>query len=124
MKTLIRLEQVGLITTEERKQLQQGNGGATNPEFVEWLMGYEQKFTELIPTPTATDYRGGALNRYWRPCSQTVQVEREREPDSHRYHGLLRELVEVTPRGRIGRLNPEWVEWLMGYPIGWTDLNA
>lgn len=20
-----------------------------------------------------------------------------------------------------GALNPEWVEWLMGYPIGWTD---
>tara|TARA_R100001530_G_scaffold17613_1_gene15232 strand:- start:1430 stop:2245 length:816 start_codon:yes stop_codon:yes gene_type:complete len=22
-----------------------------------------------------------------------------------------------------GTLNPMWVEWLMGYPIGWTDLN-
>ena len=21
----------------------------------------------------------------------------------------------------IGKLNPEWVEWLMGWPIGWTD---
>jgi hypothetical protein len=21
-------------------------------------------------------------------------------------------------------LNPSWVEWLMGWPIGWTDLNA
>ena len=23
-----------------------------------------------------------------------------------------------------GPLNPEWVEWLMGWPIGWTDLGA
>ena len=23
-----------------------------------------------------------------------------------------------------GSLNPEWVEWLMGYPSGWTDLGA
>ena len=23
-----------------------------------------------------------------------------------------------------GTLNPTWVEWLMGYPSGWTDLNA
>jgi len=22
-----------------------------------------------------------------------------------------------------GKLNPEWVEWLMGFPIGWTDLE-
>jgi hypothetical protein len=22
-----------------------------------------------------------------------------------------------------GKLNPEWVEWLQGYPIGWTDLK-
>jgi hypothetical protein len=22
-----------------------------------------------------------------------------------------------------GRLNPNWVEWLMGWPIGWTDLK-
>lgn len=24
---------------------------------------------------------------------------------------------------RKGRLNPDWVEWLMGWPIGWTDLE-
>ncbi len=23
-----------------------------------------------------------------------------------------------------GKLNPEWVEWLMGWPIGWTALDA
>jgi hypothetical protein len=23
-----------------------------------------------------------------------------------------------------GKLNPEWVEWLMGFPLGHTDLNA
>ena len=23
-----------------------------------------------------------------------------------------------------GTLNPTWVEWLMGFPIGWTDLDA
>jgi site-specific DNA-cytosine methylase len=22
-----------------------------------------------------------------------------------------------------GSLNPTWVEWLMGYPLGWTDLE-
>ena len=123
-KTLQRLAERGLITEEERRQLSQGNGGKTNPDFLEWLMGYELQFTKLIPTPTATDYRGGCLSRFWRPYSQTVQVERERERRGRGYDGLLRSLAEVTPRGRLGPLNPEWVEWLMRYPIGWTELNA
>lgn len=28
---------------------------------------------------------------------------------------------ELAPTG--GKLNPQWVEWLMGWPIGWTDLE-
>ena len=27
-------------------------------------------------------------------------------------------------QGNGGQLNPTWVEWLMGFPLGWTDLNA
>jgi hypothetical protein len=26
---------------------------------------------------------------------------------------------ETDPAG--GSLNPTWVEWLMGFPLGWTD---
>jgi hypothetical protein len=25
--------------------------------------------------------------------------------------------------GNFGKLNPDWVEWLMGWPIGWTSLD-
>jgi hypothetical protein len=25
--------------------------------------------------------------------------------------------------GNGGKLNPTWVEWLMGFPLGWTDLE-
>ena len=119
-KTLQRLQEIGKITEEERRQLSQGNGGKANPDFLEWLMGYEQKFTTLIPTPRASDANGAALNSWY---SQTVQVERERERERGKYHSKLNELVQVTPLGRIGPMNPEWVEWLMGYPIGWTELK-
>ena len=122
-KTLQRLAEAGIITEEERRQLSQGNGGKTNPAFVEWMMGYEQKFTELLPTPRASDYKGAALDRYWAPSSQIVQVERERRKRSQ-YRSQLCELVEVSPWGKIGQLNPAWVEWLMGFPPGWTDLSA
>ena len=49
---------------------------------------------------------------------------RERERESRGYDGNLRSLVEVTPLGRIGYLNPEYCEWLMGYPIGYTELDV
>ena len=47
-----------------------------------------------------------------------------RERERGRYRGQLDELLECTPLGKIGLTNPEFVEWLMGYPIGWTELNA
>lgn len=28
------------------------------------------------------------------------------------------------PRLKDGRLNPDWVEWLMGFPIGWTNCGS
>lgn len=32
----------------------------------------------------------------------------------------------TTPLNAVagGALNPQWVEWLMGFPLGWTDLDA
>lgn len=53
-----------------------------------------------------------------------AERERERETGRRGYDGRLRSFIEVSPRGRIGYLNPTWVEWLMGFPIGWTELNA
>ncbi len=26
--------------------------------------------------------------------------------------------------GEEGALNPEWVEWQMGFPAGWTDIGT
>jgi hypothetical protein len=32
------------------------------------------------------------------------------------------DLNDVVAPG--GQLNPPWVEWLMGWPIGWTELKG
>ena len=108
-QTLQRMAERGLITEEERRQLSQGNGGNTNPELLEWLMGYEAQFTKLIPTPTATDYRGGCLSRYWRPCSQIRNVEREREREQE---GLRR--TSEKPCGS----HPAWENWIPEPGVG------
>ncbi len=31
--------------------------------------------------------------------------------------------MEGMPQASTGQLNPMWVEWLMGFPLGWTDLG-
>jgi hypothetical protein len=55
---------------------------------------------EKWPTPTARDWKSGKASqathdRNARPLSEKVG----------------------------GNLNPPWVEWLIGWPIGWTDLK-
>jgi hypothetical protein len=63
----------------------------------------------MWPTPTARDYKGGRK-------PETLEAK-GRKP-SNSLPDTLNSLNKTT-----GALNPEWVEWLMGYPIGWTDLN-
>ena len=104
-KTLQAMADKGQITEEEKRSFQAGNGGKTNPELIEWLMGYEQAFTTLIPTPTSRDYKGAPAGRFF----------------GGYYRHNLTEFVECTPLGRIGPLNPTYLEYLMGYPIGWTE---
>ena len=42
-------------------------------------------------------------------------------PDAHCWKGGA---DNQRARQLNGQLNPEWVEWLMGYPAGWTALDA
>ena len=55
----------GKITPEEYRSFVAGNGGRTNPELLEWLMGYQKAFTQLIPTPIASDAKGACPKRFW-----------------------------------------------------------
>lgn len=63
----------------------------------------------LWPTPSARDGKGARLPE--------TMAKTGRNPDSN----SLPDAVEF--RGAPGRLNPLWVEWLMGYPVGWTGLK-
>ena len=56
---------------------------------------------QMFATPCARDYRTGQRKRY---------------ENKARANNLNDQIA--------GQLNPTWVEWLMGFPIGWTDLNA
>lgn len=66
----------------------------------------------LWPTPTRNDYKGAGY---------------QKGPAGARFFtlpGAARDsLGRPYDRAASGHLNPTWVEWLMGYPLGWTDLE-
>lgn len=45
-----------------------------------------------------------------------------REKLANRNKANLEEVVAKTPKA-TGQLNPDWVEWLQGWPIGWSSLE-
>jgi len=57
------------------------------------------------PTPTATQYKGWYLLHNRADTDDRLDYTVERE---------------AHQSGAGGKLNPDWVEWLMGWPIGWT----
>ncbi len=88
----------------------------------------------LWPTPVASDTssrtkpyaQGGtplSLAVKW-PTPTTPAgncVGRLDEWGGSRSREVMRTLV--TPEELGGPLNPTWVEWLMGWPLAWTDLK-
>ena len=70
-----------------------------------------QSLTSLVKmgmfnTPTASDGQNSTL------------------PPSHANWGSLPgDMIRSGHARNGGVLNPQWVEWLMGWPIGWTDLE-
>ena len=70
----------------------------------------QQGLAEVVktwPTPTANMHKGSGLTLIRRDG-------KDRSWDSLHYA-----VEQVTDVG--GKLNPTWVEWLMGWPLGWTD---
>ena len=86
----------GIPTPRANDAEKRGNFGATNP------MNGVAGFVRQIPTPSATDWK----------CSSKPGQRRGQLTDP---------AMGVIPAG--GRLNPEWVEWLMNWPIGATSIE-
>ena len=57
-----------------------------------------------VPTPNANDWKGSSKA-------------------GQRRGQLTDPAMGVIPQGGGGALNPTWVEWLMGFPLGWTVLE-
>jgi hypothetical protein len=95
------------------------------------------KHERMLPTPRATDWKSGGWHRKDRQDSLTGVAkygQRVWPTPTGRDHkdgcnvenvpenGLLGRAVEPTKMS--GSLDPGFVEYLMGYPVGWTDLKG
>ena len=60
-------------------------------------------------------------HRTWRKKWGTPKAQDSRHALTDRGKSDLGEQIAGLHNG--GKLNPNWVEWLMGWPIGWTDLK-
>ncbi len=65
---------------------------------------------KMFPSPKSRDYRTG----------DKLESRRAREKLSGNWHSP--DLNDVAAPG--GQLNPAWVEWLQGFPPGWTNLTS
>jgi len=94
------------------------------------------------PTPCATDYKGSGQTGQLRDrLDYTVERGATKSKDytwpTPRTKGMCGgsgawqqlkanttiEEAKAMGAGNGGKLNPTWVEWLMGWPLGWTDLK-
>lgn len=76
--------------------------------------GVQQSLSTAVrmwPTPKARD------------AKDTTRLPPSRLADPGK-DSLVQRVGREIQKENGGQLNPTWVEWLMGFPIGWTDLDA
>lgn len=104
-------------------------------DLIQAVRGNENNHYKLWPTPQAHDAKKGDPKRVGRfgakhggrNLNDEVMLWPTPRPCSGlRSSGMNRTgyYERMTPEERTGgQLNPSWVEWLMGFPEGWTDLE-
>jgi hypothetical protein len=76
----------------------------------EWVRLIDANESLLWPTPTYGKLAGGTGGMQQIEAKYLAGV-------------ITTEERRAMRAGNGGKLNPAWIEWLMGFPIGWTDLE-
>lgn len=77
------------------------------------------QMVQMYPTPTVHDQSIRDLT-----LINLTETNRRKIKNGKGSRGLELSSKIQLMEGLGGALNPNWVEWLMGFPIGWTELDA
>ena len=92
-------------------------GGRVLAQEIEKAEGIRNNAGKRWPTPRAQERQQYNSRDKYVALSKAVQLP---TPTANRRSGLQSHGCNVVS----GQLNPTWVEWLMGFPLGWTDLDV
>jgi hypothetical protein len=117
----------GLWPTVRASDGERGGRG----DLIQACRGNENKHFKLWPTPTVDDSNNvSRQSGQFQSLTASVKGSREMFPtptrqDASNNGGTAQMERNALPLNAVigGSLNPTWVEWLMGYPLGWTDLK-
>lgn len=100
-------------------QLKKSGDGRATPNKLGWAVA-----EMMYPTPQARDYKGLSTRTHMLP-NIALEMMGATVTDKTKRSGIGASLLPLTtcPCGGVCQweLNPRFVEWLMGFPLGWTD---
>ena len=123
----------GIVSDRELEELANGNWKRPSGSRKQLRLQDQVREPRLYPTPNCSGMDGGSNSRkankkrgIHQKLYPTPKCQDSRAALTDRHKSNLGEVVhgglETLPT-KTARLNPNWVEWLMGWPIGWTDLK-
>jgi hypothetical protein len=96
-----------------------------------WARLTDETACLLWPTPVASDWKPRGPNSKHQGVWEVVRTRSNLWPTpttvdtftpKSRSNPTLGDAARKAD-GNNGKLNPTWIEWLMGFPLGWTDLE-
>jgi hypothetical protein len=114
-----------------------GNPGSRKNSKGGKILAEEVKKSVKFPTPTVQDYKHRGPNSSQQGLADVVRYPTPGTSGLSNGSGNCEAINKLYKEGKIseeerrsmrsgngGQLNPQFVAWLMGYPLAWTDTRA
>jgi len=122
--------------SQPRQQTESQFSSMSSESWKEWVTEQRREYSVRLKSAPLTRESGSsswptATARDWKGCGNATT----RKDGKHRMDNLEAVIKYGQPdqanlsttgksQGSQGKLNPDWVESLMGLPVGWTDLGS